>query len=64
MSDHPPCYLVRMLFGRRRALVLPLVGEHRSRFWYFKHGVAVVNPSLSEALELASELSGRPDDES
>lgn len=51
-------YLVRMIEGRRTQ-VFPMRGLHIKRHWLFRDGVAVIDQSLSDALQLATVLAGR-----
>jgi|HubBroStandDraft_1064217.scaffolds.fasta_scaffold1217436_1 hypothetical protein len=52
-------YLVRMIRGQPRAMVMPLRGWHRPRVWQFPLGASAIDQSLSEALNLAMRALGR-----
>jgi hypothetical protein len=60
--DEPRSYLVRAMKGHQKVQVFPLRSGEAPRFLRFPLGIAVVGKSLSDALRLASVLSGRLDD--
>ena len=51
-------YLVRMIEGRQ-AQVFPMRGLYEKRHWIFRDGVAVIDQSLSSALQFATVLARR-----
>jgi hypothetical protein len=62
MAEPRQFFLVRMIRGRERFEVFPLREPEPSRCWKFGLGVAIIGPSLSEALELGHRLLGRRDE--
>lgn len=59
-GDFPPYFLVRRVRGQERPLVSVMKGWHKPREWDWKFGVAVIDSSLTMALELADKrLKGR-----
>lgn len=61
LGDHPPWYMVRIIRGKPRPEIYRLRLIEQPRWWKFRNGIAVVNQSITEALELATYLAGRPE---